>query len=183
MRDPAVFSLSDYVAHAHQTAISVQVPHGGWFRVHPDKERLAGPFFVARSDEQWWLIHPEVVAEVRISGLWRADLYEAMYEDGRIFIIPVTYPLPGKEGWFETLSEAVKLARKQWVTIESDRDQFCYQVYTEPKKKRAEPDWLGCDFGDLVESAFADRIVTTCDQARKKWPRSAKRSISESFEE
>lgn len=185
MSNPPVFSLDDYVANAHQTAATVQIPHGGWFRVHPDKERVAGPFFVARYEEQWWLVHPDVIASgIRISVLWRADLYEAMYEDGRVIVIPVTYPLPGKEGWFNTLTEAVKQARKQWVSIESDRDQGCYQVHTEPKKKRADADWLGCDFGDLVEHAFADRIITTCEQARKKWPQfSSKRTVTEAYED
>lgn len=177
------FLLDDFLAHSHQSPAIVQVPHGGWFRVHPDKERLVGPFFVARSDDQWWLVHPDVVPEVRISGLWRADLFEAMYEDGRTIIIPLTYPMLGKEGWYDSLQEAIKVSRKQWVSIESDRDQGSYDVHTEPKKKRTEPDWLGCDFGELVESAFAGRIISTLEQARKKWPRSSKRVIPESLDD
>lgn len=75
------------------------------------------------------------------------------------------------------------LMRWALVTIESDRDRSCYLIETEPKKKRSAPDWIGCDFGDLVEFSFADRIIATCEQARKKWPRSGKRVVLESFED
>lgn len=184
MNNPLLFNLEDFLVNdTSQASVAVQVPHGGWFRVHPEKDRLPGPFHLAFSEKEWWLIHPDVISQYRISNLWRAELYEGIYEDGRTFVIPVTHPLPGKEDWYETLNHAVSLARNQWVSIESDREQDCYLIHPQAKTKKLIPNWPECDFSDLVELAFTDRIITTCQQAQAKWPKRLKRVIHESFDD
>jgi hypothetical protein len=184
MNESYMFNLSDFLVNAaSQTTVPVQVPLSGRFRVNPAKDRLAGPFKLVFFDHEWWLIHPDVASQHRFPNLWCAELYEAIYEDGRTFVIPVTHPLSGREGWYETLNQAIQLARKQWVSIESDRTQDCYLIYPQGKTRLGAPSWLEGDFSDLVDLAFTDRTITTLAQARAKWPKATKRVICESLED
>jgi hypothetical protein len=184
MSKVAGLPLSDFLAHGHQTEVLVQVPHRARFRVQLRNDGPSGPFHLARHKDIWWLLHPDMIDMVPSYELWRAELYEAVYDDGQTFVIPVTYPRPGKEGWGETLTEAVHLATKQWVSIESDHENCRYLISADAKKWRAEPNFCGCDFGDLIDLAFEGRIITTREQAFELWPRKRRRrTISESYED
>ena len=94
-----------------------------------------------------------------------------------------TYPLPGCETWYESLSNVVQLARKQWVSIESDKEQACYNLLPSKKKWQALPVWLEATFAEVVEFAFLDRIIATGDEAKARLPKTSKRRNVEEVED
>ena len=183
MLKPHEFNLDDFSIDASsQIHLPVCIPHNIPFRTHPDSERTT-TVFLSRAGDEWWLIHPKVVERYRIPRLWQADLYEGVQENGTSFVLPVTYPLPGCETWYESLSNVVQLARKQWVSIESDKEQACYNLLPSKKKWQALPAWLEATFAEVVEFAFLDRIITTGDEAKARLPKTSKRRNVEEVED
>lgn len=120
----------------------------------------------------------------QIPQLWRADLYEGITPDGQRFLLPVTQPLQANRNTYhETLSDAVKLARKKWITVESDKDHKCFNVSCE-KAMKTEPDnWPECDFVDVLEKAFRGRIICTSKDVLIKLKKPSRRDISEDYDE
>lgn len=183
-KNPRAFDLECFVAHSpDQLAPDVPVclPRG-WFQIHPDRQRCAKNVYVSLAGGQWWLVAAEVAEdnEIRIPKLWRADLYEAIRPDGRSFVLPNTFPLHGsKTDWYDTMADAVKLARKQWVLVTSDKEEGCFVIAPERRRQAEASEWPECEFSELVEQAFADRILLIRDDARKLLPRSARRNVDE----
>lgn len=179
MANPHEFCLDDFAVDASsQMHIPVCIPHKTLFRIHPDIERTS-TVFLSRAGDEWWLIHPKVVERYRVPRLWQADLYEGIQDNGTSFVLPVTHPLPGCEGWHDTLTRAAQLARKHWVNIESNKEQACYNVHPDGKKWRSVPEWPDGTFAEIVEFSFLDRIITTYEDAKARLPRSTKRNIEE----
>ena len=79
-----------------------------------------------RSDDHWYLIHPDVARSGCLSGLWKAALYEGVKANGATFVLPLTDAHPGREERTESLREAIAEARHGWVMLESDADQDCW---------------------------------------------------------
>lgn len=183
MRNTTAFSLDQFALDdTSQIQVPVAIPHNKPFRIHPDPDRTV-TVYSSRAGDEWWLVHPDVVAKYRVPRLWQADLYQGVHENGSTFVLPVTHPLTGFETWYSSLSRAVKLARKDWISIESDRDQACYNIHAAKKNWAAAPDWSDDSFSDVIELAFFDRIISTVAEARSRLPHKAKRRIEETFDE
>lgn len=182
MSKPAVFRLDDFVVAEGQTDVPICIPKSP-FRIHPDKNRTAGPVYLSRAGDEWWLVHPDVLDTYRVPRLWQAELFQGIWPDGRTFILPLTYPRPNCGGWFDTLQQAIQLARTQWITIESDSDQGCYLI-TPAKKAGGAIEWPECDFADVVEVAFDGHIILTPQEAMARLARNkGKRPVREEFVE
>lgn len=156
------------------------------FRIHPDRRRMASDVYLSRAGNEWSLVAADVVEEglVHIPKLWRADLYEGIWQNGRSFVLPVTFPVEGGHmDWYDTLTYAVSLARKQWVTVASDKNQGCFLVTPEKKHLAAPEVWPDCEFAELVELAFYDRIILSREDAIAKLPKKARREVSEEMDE
>jgi len=181
------FDPSRFVATSTGRAPSVQVyiPKTA-FRIHPDRSRSIANVYLSRAGDKWWLVDAELVEErsSHIPGLWRADLYEGSTQDGQSFLLPVTQPLQASRNTYhETLTDAVKLARKKWVTVESDKVNQCFDVSC-AKSMKAEPDgWSDCDFVDVLEAAFRGRIICTDMDVLTKLKKPSRREISEDDDE
>jgi hypothetical protein len=184
MVKPRPFNLADFaIDPTSQIHLPVCIPHNMPFRIHPDAERTA-TVFLSRAGDEWWLLHPKVVERYRAPRLWQADLYEGVQENGMSFVLPVTYPLPGYEGWYESLSHAVQLARKRWVSIESDREQGRYNMVPGASKVLSIPaQWLDGEFSEIVEVAFLDRIISSVEEAKVRLPKTSKRKTEEVIED
>ncbi len=183
-----VFDLSRFVARSQgttQTSIPICIPTTR-FRIHPDRERMVANVYLSRAGDEWWLVDASVAEDGRahVPKLWRADLYEGVWANGRSFLLPVTFPVDGVHmDWYDSLTYGVTLARKQWVTVTSDRSQGCF-IVTPEKQKRSEPEgWLDCEFHELVEFAFDDHIIYSKEDALAKLPRKSRRMVREEFDE
>ncbi|MDF1481085.1 hypothetical protein [Extensimonas sp. H3M7-6] len=141
MRNTEPFSLDQFALEdGDQIPVPVAIPHNKPFRIHPDVERTKS-VYLSRAGDEWWLIARDVVAKYRVPRLWQADLYQGIYENGNTFILPVTHPLMGYETWYSSLSRAVKLDRKDWISIESDREQARYNIHSNKKRWITTPEW------------------------------------------
>lgn len=184
---PRAFDPSRFVATSagRVPGVQVYIPKTA-FRIHPDRSRSIINVYLSRTSDKWWLIDAELVEEghSQIPGLWRADLYEGVTTEGQPFLLPVTQPLQAnKNTYHETLTDAVKLARKKWITVESDKAHQCFDVSCE-KAMKAEPDgWSDCDFSDVLEEAFRGRIICTDKDVMAKLKRPSRREINENDEE
>jgi len=178
------FNVEDFlVKDEGQTEVPIWIPQG-LFRINPDPERMIGPVYLSRAGDQWRLVSSEVVGSYRVPSLWQAELYEGVLPDGTVFVLPATYPKPGGEEWFNSLQQAIGLARTQWIAIQADHTLKCYEVLPAVKKKPLPPEWFECEFAEVVEVAFTDRIVRTRQDAEKCFPKKqAKRVFREEFEE
>ena len=189
MSNPSrAFDPSRFVATSagRVPGVQVYIPKTA-FRIHPDRSRSIINVYLSRTSDKWWLIDAELVEEghSQIPGLWRADLYEGVTTEGQPFLLPpVTQPLQAnKNTYHETLTDAVKLARKKWITVELNKAHQCFDVSCE-KAMKAEPDgWSDCDFSDVLEEAFRGRIICTDKDVMAKLKRPSRREINENDEE
>lgn len=180
------FDLSLFRASSSGVASAVQVcvPKTA-FRIHPDRERTASDIYLSHVEGKWWMVAADVIEDdgVEVQNLWRADLFEGIRPDGQRFVLPVTLPMySDKTDWHDSLTQAVRLARKKWVTVESDKINKCFEVTSEKPMKVGPDDWNDCEFSDLLEQAFHGRIVYTRQEAVTKLRRPSRREISEDFE-
>jgi hypothetical protein len=162
------FKSQDFIVdNTHQLFIPVQLPYNGWFRVNPHRKGKGEPYNIVRYLNEWWLVHPKVTAKLRIPKLCLAELFEAVYSDGRTLIVPLTTSLPGKEDWNSTLNLAIKTAKKQWTSLQKDDYQDCFNHSTNAPKTLLEPEWIHDDWDKLLEQAFVDRMILSVEQAEK----------------
>ena len=178
------FNVDDFlVKDEGQTEVPVWIPRG-LFRINPDPDHMIGPVYLSRVDDHWQLVSSEVVSNFRVPFLWQAELYEGILPDGTIFVLPLTYPKPGCEDWFNSLQQAIGLARTQWIAIQADKKQKFYEVLPVAKNKLAQPEWFDCEFADVLEVAFFDRMVRTQQDAEKYFQKkSVRRVLREEFDE
>ena len=181
------FDLSRFAASASglTPAIQVCMPQTA-FQIHPDRERTVCGIYLCLFERKWWMVAADVVEDeaIEIQNLWRADLYEGRKLDGQRFVLPVTLPLYSDQtDWHDTLSQAVRLARKKWITVESDKTNKCFNVTSEKPIKAGQDDWPDDEFSDLLEQAFHGRIIYTRKDAVAKLKKPARRNISEDLQD
>ena len=180
------FDIARFAASSSGLApgIPVCVPKTA-FRIHPDRERTVSNIYIAHVNGKWWIIAADVVEDegIDIQNLWRADLYEGIRPDGQRFVLPVTLPTwTDKTDWHDSLTQAVKLARKKWVTVEADKVNQCFDVTSEKPMKAGPDDWIDDEFSDVLELAFQGHIIYTRKEAMTKLRKPSRREISEDFE-
>lgn len=163
--------LAAFVTNAPQLTPLVQVPHNDFFKVITNLE-LKGKFFnLVTCNKLWWLIADDVIGEceqqgLKIENLWKAELFQALYQTGRNLLIPATAPLAGKEFWRETLQEAIDAARDAWVKLE--KSNHGYDYHCSKQDLLDENDWQILSTAELLNEAFAGRVIATFKQAEKK---------------
>lgn len=181
------FTLEDFILPTDNDVEDITIPvciPVQPFHIHPSMQRRVSPLWLARPDGKWWLVHPEVVARYHVPKLWKADLYQAIWPDGRSFLLPVTHPrASGPEGWYSSLTEAVQEAQQGWITLERDHNSECYD-FERPKGWRKAPNWPDWDFEDIVHLAFFDHLLTvpTAKAMQLTRRRTPRRFIEETVE-
>lgn len=113
------FDLSEFSAQGDEVQLDIPVciPKTV-FRIHPHRSHMLKAVFLKRSDDHWYLIHPDVVRSGQLTGLWKAALYEGVKSNGASFILPLTDAHPGREERYDSLREAIDEARQGWVLVE-----------------------------------------------------------------
>jgi hypothetical protein len=177
------FDISRFMASSTSLVHAVQVcmPKTA-FRIHPDRNRTVSNIYIALIDGKWWMIASDVVedGDIDIPNLWRADLYEGIRPDGQRFILPVTLPIyVDATDWHDSLTHVVKLARKKWISVKSDKSNHCFDVISEKPIKMTEDAWPMGEFESLLELAFYGRIIYTLKEAVTKLRKPSRREINE----
>ena len=134
-----------------------------------------------RSDDHWYLIHPDVARSGQLSGLWKAAIYEGVKSNGASFVLPLTDAHTGREERTESLREAIAEARQGWVMLESDAEQDSWITTSQNSKKfqSLEPKWFDGEFSKLIEIAFRGRIILTQQEAWARFRKTSRREITE----
>ena len=182
MATPEKFDLSEFSAQGDEVLMDIPVciPKTP-FRIHPSKGRMHTGVVLKRSDDHWYLIHPDVARSGQLSGLWKAALYEGVKSNGASFVLPLTDAHTGREERTESLREAIAEARHGWVMLESDAEQDSWITTPQNSKKfqTLEPKWFDGEFSRLIEIAFRGRIITTQKEASAQFRKTSRREITE----
>ncbi len=172
------FNLNNYIIEddefqfIQKPIVPVCLPRAP-FRIHPDTERMVKVLIYNHKTEEenkWYLVNPQAVRKFQINGLWQAELYEGIDEDGRIFILPSTLSDQGYESYQETMETAILAARKQWSILKTFKEDRIHTVRP-AKRKIAAPVWPDHDFCDVIELAFNDRVINTYEEAEMIFPK------------
>jgi hypothetical protein len=193
MQEPAMnkpsraFDLSLFTASAFRQAPEIQVcmPKTA-FRIHPDHERTASGIYLSHLDGKWWIVAADVVEEegIEFPNLWRADLYEGLKRNGQRFVLPVTLPMQiNKTDWHDTLTQAARLARKKWITVESDKPRGRFDVTSRQLITEEADDWADDEFANVLEQAFEGRIIYTRNDALAKLKKPPRRENIEDYDD
>jgi hypothetical protein len=103
------------------------------------------------------LIGPEVLSELS-DKIFEADLYAAASKTGELFVWPV-------KATTKRAKEVAELSCKKWHSVAWNGEYKEYRA-TEVKEKRPEPDWPFADFDEMLDAAFAGRIIDRRDHPR-----------------
>jgi hypothetical protein len=156
------FDINEYLVNLQdfepRQSVPVCVPRKP-FRIEKGSARYG---YLICSENQWYLLHPELSNDHDISGIQKATLYQGIFDDGESFILPVTHPEPGKNpSWYDGWMNIVDAAQKRWVLASKNVDARCYL----PKEVKGPktlnwPDW---DMEYCLELAFWNRHIDTLE--------------------
>lgn len=137
--------------------IPICVPKGLPIRVHP--RHVFTGVLLSTIGNQWYLIASELVRSYRFPNLWHAELYHAIDQDGKSYILPLTLTYSDHgESWQESIEAAIRLGRKKWIVIEKN-DAGNGVNSTSVLEKIPTPDWPETDFEELLKSAFKYKTI------------------------
>ena len=176
------FDLSEFSAQGDEVLLDIPVciPRTP-FWIHPSRSRMHKGVVLKRSDDHWYLIHPDVARSGQLSGLWKAAIYEGVKSNGASFVLPLTDAHAGREERTASLREAIAEARHGWVMVESDAEQDSWITSPQTSKKfqSLEPKWFDGEFSRLIEIAFRGRIILTQQEASARFRKTSRREITE----
>ena len=135
-----------------------------FFRVRQgDAWRIQTMVLELKEDGETYLLAPAVwdlVPEL----LRPAVLLTAVDRRGNVFLLPV--PLPGPDGrrnpWHQSLAEVAAKAETHWVRSVANMAIGGYDMLI-AEATLSEPDWPETKFGELIQIAFREKLITTPD--------------------
>lgn len=112
------FDVNDYLVDEEdflpKPTIPVCIPRKA-FRIEENSARHG---YLLCIDKQWHLVHPDIAASSELSGIQKATLYKGIFEDGSLFLLPVTHPEPyNNSSWFDAWLEIVDKAQDHWLKV------------------------------------------------------------------
>lgn len=139
------------------------------FRVRPAQGLSLHPpcVHVALIENQWWLVHRNIVKQMSLSTLYQAELFFCIKEGGTYSILPVTLPKPGyTHSWFEAWQENVEVAENNWILTESNRQ---LGMHTHRRVRCNTPVvWPEISDEEWIKQAFAGRVIDSLDHPHVK---------------
>jgi hypothetical protein len=146
------------------THVPVGKPGGqDWSRVHPNPEFQRNlPVLNLRTEREMYLVTPEMLTELAGECVG-VTMYTAISSQGVPRLWPVRLPGPdGKDlAWWSTEREAAELAKKQWVRIKANMALGANEI--DVSAMTAEPRWPAATFQEMIEIAFAGRLIDSVD--------------------
>lgn len=132
------------------------------FRIDPKGERHCHLW--SEKNKRWWLIHPDIADcdfgdDIKIRP---ATLYRCIRPDGELFLLPVTHPVPGDPtSWFEGWQRIVEVAKKRWVTIHKNPDEYRHDF--EEVSGIPKPVWPDLSIEECMKMALHNSRIDTAD--------------------
>lgn len=147
------------------TAVAVGKPSAPrFFRTKPSQEMVFDALLVEDKAGGGHYIVTAPIAGILGKLARPIRLYAGIDRSDYPFLIPI--PLPDETGrrnpWHESLLRAVEAAESNWVRVTANRALGMYDVF-QAEAKLPEPNWPEISMEELVEKAFAGRIVTSAD--------------------
>jgi hypothetical protein len=159
--------MADFSAREILTRIPVRRPKRKEFvRCHPDPTRtVAVSLLFDDGDGEAYFVAPNM--RTALADDSKSTLLQlAMTHDGTLIIWPLTIPNdenPRGRSWHESAMIAKELAKRKWIRVFADRSRDGYRVF-EAAGKLPEPEWpKDKTFNELLEIAFADKIIMSED--------------------
>jgi hypothetical protein len=149
------------------TRVPVRRPRKQEFvRCHPDAAMtLAVTLHVDDDDGKAYFVAPSMRG-VLADNVKPTLLQLSIMRNGTLFIWPLTIPSAeggGGRSWHESGLKAKEIAKTQWIRVLPDKTRNGYRVFA-AEGTLAEPVWPeDKTFNELLEIAFADRIIMTQD--------------------
>ena len=138
-----------------------------FFQTSTDDNRSMDVYlYEDKVESTFYLVSPEVAD--MLGSLARAmTLHLAIDRGGNPFLIPI--PLPDDRGqrnsWPASMLNAIEHARGKWVRVQSDKPMGIYQIH-EAQGKLEGPKWPELSLEELVNIAFAGRVITDLDHPK-----------------
>ena len=130
-------------------------------------------------ENKWFLVNSALANKLEVKNLYKATLYKGIFQDGELFLLPVTLPNNQVTSWYDSWLRIVKLATKKWLMIEKNSEEGCY----EPVKlnSKTEPAWPELAMDECIQYAFHNRLIN--DLNHPVINRSARKSTYPEIEE
>jgi hypothetical protein len=158
--DAAMIGATEVLTH-----LPVRKPsRSEFFQVHPGEDySLDTSIYEDKVEREFFLVPPGMRAE--FVGEARPVLLRlCVNRQGQYFIWPVK--LPGEDGrrnsWHNTALDAMAIAANEWVRLTADMGAGCYRIY-KALGELSDPIWPDKSFRELLELAFAQRIIDSPD--------------------
>jgi hypothetical protein len=149
------------------THVPVKKPSKETFvRTHPSAEyRLEAGVIELREEGEIYLVDPAIHQYLQDETTFIPMLLmTAISRQNDPFVWPIR--LPGPDGrpnpWNQTAFEAAERARDEWVRVVSNRRVGFYQIHV-AVIDIPEPEWPDEPFGEILEIAFAGRVIESVD--------------------
>ena len=158
-----LFDVKDYLVGLEEfwpkPQIPVCLPGGKTFMIEKESARHC---YLIREDNQWHLLHPDVAKLPGIKNVQKATLYKGVFEDGSLYLHPVTHPEPGKiSSWFDSWQEIIEEAETRWQRSRKVEDEKRFDARI--VKGLTPPDWPEWTMEQCIAMAFDKKHIDSPD--------------------
>lgn len=156
--------LADPIVKVLKRKIRVRKPNRTeFFRCRSGKDFGLGPLMIVEIESEIYLVDPKVADHLE-GHICQVELVLSCSRQGDVFIFPVKYTGPTCQDniWFRTAREAVVIAKHSWVRMTAKNGKVGYDI-TVSKIEIPEPEWPEQGFEELLDIAFAGRIIDTSE--------------------
>lgn len=139
-----------------------------YFRVNSDPSFIIDTrLLMYEADRQWYFVSPELWPEIA-SELSAVRLVTCIDCFGEVFLWPIKLPTSEYiNSWTQSALDAVDEAAGKWVRLISERSQQKYRIQIAVSRTE-EPSWPKVSFSELINTAFADFMITDKDHPALK---------------
>lgn len=144
--------------------VSIEKPKPtAWFRTAENTDRwIVTP--LVEHDGDLYLLDRELAGSLGTdSAIYTARLIPYVTDTGKPAFWPIKVPRAGAKvlAWTTTALGAAERARTKWTRISANMRDACYNVFEASFDR--DPEWPQGSDDDLLELAFADRIIESAD--------------------
>jgi hypothetical protein len=136
-----------------------------WSQVHPDPAYQRNLAVInLRNEREMYLVTPRMLGE--LAGEYvGVTMFTAVSSQGVVRLWPVRLPGPdGKDlAWWSTEREAAELAKTQWMRIKANMALGANEI--DVSEMTAKPRWPAATFQEIIEIAFAGRLIDNIEHA------------------
>lgn len=141
-------------------------PNQDFFRANPDSQyQLRCLCFIDKEEREIYIITPEMQSTL-IDQAKLVLIVLCVTRSGLYFFWPITLPDTSgrRNSWAESALEVRRHAETAWIRAVADMSLGGYRIY-QAEGQLTDPVWPDKPFNELLEIAFANRVIDTPDHA------------------